>query len=207
MFDEVLFHLVALLVAVWAIFRGYRRGLTGMVTSVLGMAFGIVCANIFADGATEVCLGLFTSGSTAPGAIYLASNIGCGAIFFMVYFIFRSITGVIRAAMSLASGGLLNSLLGAAFCLFNYMLMLSIVYNVYVGMHPDSKLMRYGKADDGNICAAVMWFAPGCLGSESFSQFALEEQLREAKKISFNNLNVPDVIEYEMGYETYLCKF
>ena len=46
--------------------------------------------------------------------------------------------------------------------------------------------MRYGKADDGNICAFVVWLAPAALGSESFSQFAHEEQLREAKKISLN---------------------
>lgn len=197
MLDEVMFHLIAFGVAVWAIFRGYRRGLTGMVTSVLGMAFGIVCANIFADGAAELCLDLVPGGHKAPGALYLASNIGCGAVFYIVYVLFRSITGVIRAAMSLATGGLLNSLLGTAFCLFNYLLMLSIVYNVFVGLNPDSRLMHYGKADDGNICAAVMCIAPACLGSESFAEFAHEEQLREAKKISLNHLRGENVISRE----------
>ena len=44
--------------------------------------------------------------------------------------------------------------------------------------------MRYGRADDGNVIEAVMWIAPAALGSESFGDFAHEEQLRQARKIS-----------------------
>ena len=51
---DALFHIIAIIVAVLGVVRGYRRGLTGMVTSVFGLAFGVVCAHIFCDGAAEV---------------------------------------------------------------------------------------------------------------------------------------------------------
>lgn len=184
---DALFHIIALAVAAWGVIRGYRRGLTGMVTSVLGMAFGIVCSHIFCDGATEIVYGLIPVRGDDAGRRFLASNIACGAVFFLVYGVFRSVTGIIRAAMAGAGSGLLNSLLGTFFCVYNYLLMLSVGYNVFVGWNPESEMMRQGKADDGNIVSAVMWIAPAALGSESFADFAHQEQLRQARTISFNN--------------------
>lgn len=198
MFDDALFHLIALAVSAWGVLRGYRRGLTGVITSVLGMAFGIVCSHIFADAATDMALGIAGGAGSGNRGYYLASNLGCGAVFLIVYLIFRSLTGVIKAAMESTGGGLADSLLGSAFCLYNYLLMLSIGYNVFVGLRPESSLMKYGKDDDGNICAAVMWIAPAALGSESFAEFAHQEQLREAKKISCNLWPVENVLRTEV---------
>ena len=181
---EAVYHIIAIVVAAYGVVRGYRRGLTGMVTSVLGMAFGVVCAHIFCDGATEIVTTVMPDWLKARSGEYLASNVGAGLVFFIVYEIFRSVTGVIRAAMGAMPSGLLNSIIGAFFCVVNYLLMLSIVYNILVGWNPESVLMRYGKADDGNIIEAVMWIAPAALGSESFAEFAHRKQLEEARKIS-----------------------
>lgn len=188
--SDAIFHIIALAVAAWGVVVGYRRGLTGLVTSVLGMAFGVVCSHIFAEGVTATLEGwvstVFPHASEYSGSHYLASNLGCGAVYIGVFLLFRSITGIIRSAMEGFSSGLLNSLFGTFFCVTNYLLILSICYNVLVGMNPESSLMRYGNADDGNICSEVVWIAPAFLGSESFSEFAHERQLIEAKKISYN---------------------
>lgn len=183
---EALFHIIAIAIAILGVVRGYRHGLTGMVTSVLGLAFGVVCAHIFCEAAAEIAMNILPDSLTARSGYYLASNFGAGAVYFIVYELFRSITKVIRQALGTYSMGLMNSLLGAFFCLTNYLLMLSVVYNVWVGIDPTCGLMRYGRADDGNIIEGVMWIAPAALGSESFSEFAHEEQLRQARTISFN---------------------
>lgn len=197
--SDAIFHIVALAVAAWGVIVGYRQGLTGLVTSVLGMAFGIVCSHIFAEGVTEALqewvTTVFPQSSLYSEGRYLASNLGCGAVYFAVYFIFRSLTGVIRNAMESLGSGLLNSILGTLFCVVNYLLMLSIVYNIYVGMNPESPLMRHGQADDGNICSAVMAIGPACLGSESFDQFAHERQLRDARKISCSRQEIQPLAE------------
>ena len=184
---DALFHIMAIIFAALGVIRGYRRGLTGMVTSVLGLAFGVVCAHIFREAASGIASDILPHAWIARSGDYLASNLGCGAVFFIVYWVFSTVTKIIRLAMGDLGEGLLNSLIGAAFCVYNYLLMLSIVYNVMVGVKPESALMRYAKADDGNIVEAVMWIAPAALGSESFSDFAHQEQLREAKKISENS--------------------
>ena len=193
---DALFHIIAIIVAVLGVVRGYRRGLTGMVTSVFGLAFGVVCAHIFCDGAAEVVTDVLPSGLADRSGYYLTSNIGAGVVYLLIYYIFRSITKVIRQALESDGSGLLNSLTGAFFCVSNYLLMLSIAYNVGVGLNPSSQLMRHGRADDGNIIEAVMWIAPAALGSESFSEFALEEQLRHARTISLhdNRPTASDVI-------------
>ena len=184
--SDALYHIIAIVVAAYAVIRGYRAGLTGLVTSVLGMAFGVVCSHIFMSGATDIASSVIPDFFLDRGGIYLASNLGAGAVFAIVYSVFDTVTSIIRKAVSDLGSGLLDSLLGVAFCLVNYMLMLSIVYNILVGFNPDCALMRHGKSDDGNIIEAVLWIAPACLGSESFSEFAHEQQLREAKKISYN---------------------
>lgn len=184
---DALYHIIAILVAAYGVVKGYRRGLTGLVTSVLGLAFGIVCAHIFLDGASDLVASILPDRVYARSQNYLSSNLGAGIVFFAVYLLFESITKIIRSAMDSLGSGLLNSLMGAFFCVSNYLLMLSIAYNIIVGWNPESALMRHGKADDGNIIEAVMWIAPAALGSESFSEFAHEEQLRQARKISCNH--------------------
>lgn len=181
---DALFHIIAIFVALLGVVRGWRRGLTGLVTSVLGLAFGVVCAHIFCDAAGEIAEGILPRQLMARSGWYLASNLGAGAVYFLVFLLFSTITKVIRDALDDGSTALLNSLLGAIFCVANYLLMLSVAYNIGVGLNPEGRLMRYGRADDGNIIEAVMWIAPAALGSESFGEFAHEEQLRKARTIS-----------------------
>lgn len=183
---DALYHIIAICVATFAVVRGYRCGLTGLVTSVLGMAFGIVCAHIFLDASTEIACSVLPDTLLERGGDYLASNLGAGVVFAVVYSIFDAITAIIRKAMSDFGSGLLDSLLGVFFCVANYMLQLSIIYNILVGLNPESALMRHGKSDDGNIIEAVVWIAPACLGTISFDEFAHQEQLRAAKCISAN---------------------
>ncbi|MDE6810748.1 MAG: CvpA family protein, partial [Muribaculaceae bacterium] len=127
---DAIFHIIAIAVAAWGVIVGYRRGLTGLVTSVLGMAFGVVCSHIFSEGVTlfleDWVTSVFPHSAEYSGGRYLASNLGCGAIYVGVFVIFRSLTGIIRNAMDGFSSGLLNSLLGTIFCVANYLLILSI---------------------------------------------------------------------------------
>lgn len=192
-----MYHLAVIIVAILAIVRGYRRGLTGEVTSVLGLAFGVVCAHIFIPGFSGVIEGFIGASRLESGGSYLATNLAGAIIFFAVYLIFRSITGIVRSAMSMMGTSLLDSLLGALFCLFNYLLMLSAVMNVAVGWNPASPLMRDGRSDDGNVVALVIRIAPATLGAVGFDEFAHEVQLREARKISLNQDTPNDVIPLE----------
>ncbi|MDE6296047.1 MAG: CvpA family protein [Muribaculaceae bacterium] len=179
-----MYHLLIIVVALLAVVRGYRRGLTGQVTSVLGLAFGVICTHIFIPGVSDVIGSIIGRSHLEEGGEYLTGNIAALLIYGSVYLLFRSITGIVRQAARMLGTSLLDSLLGAAFCIFNYLLVLSMVLNVLVGYNPDSPLMRDGRSDDGNLVNLVLCIAPATLGSESFDDFAHRMQLRDARKIS-----------------------
>lgn len=188
-----MYHLLVIVVALLAVVRGYRRGLTGQVTSVLGLAFGVICTHIFLSGVTDFTSMLTGRESGNSAGEYLAENLAALLIYCGVYLLFRSITGIVRRAASMLGTSLLDSLLGASFCIFNYLLLLSLVFNVYVGFNPESSLMHDGRSDDGNLVNLVLRIAPATLGSESFEEFSHSMQLRDARKISYNqieNVNV-----------------
>lgn len=196
-----MYPLLIIIVAALAIVRGYRRGLTGQVTSVLGMAFGIICAHIFIPMLDNPITALISNQHIVTGGEYLITNLAGGIVFFITYFLFRTITGIIRMALKALGTSLLDSILGAVFCMVNYMLMLSICLNVAIGWNPESVLMHDARADDGNVVSLTVTIAPACLGSESFADFAHTCQLRDAKKISANfmsGLNV-ETITQEYG--------
>lgn len=181
-----MYHLLVIVVAALAVVRGYRRGLTGQVTSVLGLAFGVVCAHIFIPAVSPLVAATVGGSHMAAGGEYLATNLAGLLIYGVIYLLFNATTRIIRAAMSNFGNSLLDSVLGALFCMCNYLLMLSMLFNVAVGWTPDGPLMHDARADDGNVVSLVIRIAPPTLGAESFDDFAHEVQLREAKKISRN---------------------
>lgn len=193
-----MYHLLVIIVALLAIVRGYRRGLTGQVTSVLGLAFGVVCCHIFIPGMTGFFDGWHMIGHFRDGGEYLTSNLSGAIIFFGVYFLFRSITGILRKAADQLGTSLLDSIIGAVFCLYNYLLMLSIAFNVAVGWNTESSLMHDGRSDDGNLVNIVLRIGPAALGSVTFGEFSHEMQLRDARKISCNLDASSDVVNIEL---------
>ena len=51
MMHAAAFHIIVIAVAAVAVVRGWRRGLSGQAASVLGFAFGTVCAHVMAPWA------------------------------------------------------------------------------------------------------------------------------------------------------------
>ena len=179
-----MYHLAVIILTAVAVVRGYRRGLTGQVTSVLGMAFGVVCAHIFMPGLSDMLAEILPASRLEYGGAYLTENLAVGLVFFVVYGVFRSVTGVISGLLRGLGTNLLDSLLGAIYCSTLWLSMLSMLFNVAVGWTPGSSLLHDAEADDGNVVRLVTSISPAMLGSESLADFAHEVQLREAKKIS-----------------------
>lgn len=114
---------------------------------------------------------------------YIYSVFATGIIYLAVYGVVSVCTGFFRIIFR-GAPGLAGSLMGSVFCLVSNMLLLSVFYNIWLGMKPHSDLMKYAKADDGNIVEAAMLLSPTLLGGESVSDLAHTMQLEEAKSIS-----------------------
>lgn len=184
--SEAAYHIIVIVVAAVALFKGFRSGFTGQISGILGFAFGTVCCHVFGEDAEQMLRGILPSIAEVPGNTFIYSVMSVAVVYLVVFLIFRMLTGVLRSAMQVFGLGLLDRLFGSAFCMVKYLLFLSIVYNIIVCINPYSPLMKYANADDGNVVECVMLLAPEFLGCYSFADLSHILQLREARRISCN---------------------
>ena len=180
-----LFYLgIVLLVALVSLAIGFRRGITMQISSVLGLAFGAVAARVLSPEFSDQFQWVekFTP---APEFNEFAVNLVCSAVIYaVVYAIFSLISKIMQGALSVFEVGMFNRLLGAFFSLLKNLLWLSLFLNIIICFKAESGLLRYERANDGNLVASVMELTPvilGCYGGEDFAHF---HQLKEAKSIS-----------------------
>ena len=184
--NNLAYAVLVLVVALWSIFRGFRLGITRQLSSLLGLAFGSVCARVFTS---QYCMyaDKLVRGIAEPHYVGLVSNLVCAVcIFIIVFLLFNLTKGIFRRIMSVFHVGILNRMIGSFFCLVCNLLWLSIFFNLLICLRPDSGLMLYEKSDDGNMIAAVMAMTPAILGCRGAEDYAHEVQLREASTISRN---------------------
>lgn len=168
----------------WGLLSGFRRGMAGQVCSLLGMAFGIVCARALMEDAEEVLRMLFPFLTGHVGSGFIYSTLAAGGVYVIVYVLFTTLTRTLRNVLRMFHVGILDSMAGAFFGALKYLVVLSIVFNCIVCVNPGSVLVKSSSDSDGNLLGGVMAIAPGILGSLSCSDFALLLQLHEARKIS-----------------------
>lgn len=183
-----LYFIAVLAVALVAVFRGFRAGFIGCVADVLGLGFGITCARMFGEPVEAWLRGVFTSWGAGVTGDFAYSLTAATLIFVATFIVFRFIGQVLKAAMSVIHVGTFNSLAGCLFCLMEYLLFLSLAFNLFIAVSPRSPLMKTATADDGNIVRETMFLAPALLGCGNFEELAHRIQLEDARKISENRL-------------------
>lgn len=190
-----IYQVIVLIVAAYALMKGFRRGIAGQICGVMGMAFAIVCSYLFSGEVAENLRMVFPKTGNYPFPSFLYSIVASALIYTFVYYCFKIFTRILRNAMRIFRLGMLDKLAGAAFSLFKYMLGLSLIYNLILCVKPDSPLMQYSRADDGNMVASVLMLAPDILGSLSVEDLSHAMQLLDAKKISCNFKSSNSVID------------
>ena len=195
--SDLLYHILIFAVAFIALSKGFKSGFTGQVCGILGFAFGIVCAHIFSPQGESFYRMILPGIRNCVGASFIYSLLSAVSIYAIVFYIFKAFTKVLRSAMEVFHVGMLDSILGAAFSLVKYLLVLSIFLNLLLCVSPNSTLMKYARADDGNIVEGVVLLAPALLGCFSAEDLSHILQLMEAKKISCNRSSQPVVIKNE----------
>lgn len=178
------YHIIVVVVALVAMIRGYRSGLTREVSGVLGVAFGIVAGRILGPD-IDLWLRSWMPGICHPVARqFFFSTLGAALPFCVCVVMFSLLTGILNAAMSLFHIGILNSLAGAVFSLLKWLMMLSLLFDLAATRDLDSPLIRCSRHDDGNLVEEVMQLAPAVLGSMPAQEFMHQVQLWEASRIS-----------------------
>lgn len=190
----MIYPLILILVLLLAVWRGWRKGMIYQVASLLGLGFGIVAARMFADAAmpvAEIFIPAEKSEDSADSILmrdYLTATLAAALVFSFVYLAFRLFAGLLNSALKLLHMGAVNSILGAAFNLCKWVLIMSIVLNLWLGLNPDSGLLKPCTDGDGNIVELVMGVAPAMLDTESPEELEYAIRIEQARQLEAANL-------------------
>lgn len=178
------YHIIVIIVAVWGILTGYRKGLLRQTGGVLGVAFGIVAARSLAPEFLPMVDHWLPPLITGFKRDFLLQTLTVGMIYLVSYSFVQACCIPINKLMIFLGGGIINKLAGAVFRTFKYLLMISILYNIIIDICPDTGLAKSSRLHDGNVVEGVIQIAPAVLGFPGGEEVAFRQQLEDAKKIS-----------------------
>lgn len=190
------YHIILFIVAIVGLFVGFRKGLISQLAGVLGVILGILAVHLFSDSVEPTVRQYFTSLQGSFFEDYAYNVLTAGLIFIAVYALLQLTSFLFKSILGMMNLGILNSLLGSLFCLFKFMLIMSVVFNIILSIDNESSLSEYCDADDGNIVGVVMGMAPTLFSTESPDDLLYIKQKEEAKSISQNNFVNNDVYRY-----------
>lgn len=181
---EAIYHILVIAVALVAIMRGFRRGLTRQVSGVLGFVFGIVAARSLAPDFMIWLEGWMPRFYHPVAKTFFFSTLSYGLIWCAFMLAFSMLTGILNIVLGYIPVGIMNSIGGAVFTLLKYLMFLSLLFDLALCRPFDSPLMHCARHDDGNLVDGVIRLAPALLGSMSAEEYVLKVQLWEARSIS-----------------------
>ncbi|MCH5214634.1 MAG: CvpA family protein [Muribaculaceae bacterium] len=179
-----LYHIIIIIVVVWSVITGYHKGFMRQLGMVVSVAFGIVISRIFSPGClpyVEEFVPEFVAGFKRP---FVVQTLTSGLLFVVsggVMFLITLPLAMLSKAFSL---GILNSMGGALFRGFLFLLLVSLLYNLIADMAPRSSITQSSRQHDGNLVEGVTKIAPAILGFPGAEEVGYMQQLEDAKKIS-----------------------
>lgn len=182
--NDAFYQLLVIAVAIVAMFRGFRSGLTGQVSDLIGFVFGIVAARTVGPEVAEWLQTWMPRYYHPVARTFFFEILAYGTVWGLCVIVFSLLVGVLNKILGVLPGGLMNSIAGAAFSLLKYLMCLSLLFDLAICRPFGSPLMHCAAHDDGNLVDGVIRLAPEFLGTMSAEDYVLQVQLWEARKIS-----------------------
>lgn len=154
--------IVLLVILGAATLYGLYKGLIGQIASLGGIVLGIIACRCLCDRVADLMQQL------APEALAdrtIAMIVGCVLLYLLVYFTVGLFAGLIRKLTHALLLGWLDHLLGAVLGLFKWMILLSIVLNLWYFISPESPVFHSCTLLNGRLLPAIIRLAPQLLGA------------------------------------------
>ncbi len=148
---------IILIVFVGAVAYGFYRGVIVQVGAVAAILFAVVLCRLGGEPLAE-----FIAGDDAPSSLDL---VVAKVIAFVVgYLSVRVVASLFKKATHALSLGGLDRLGGVVFSLFQWMLVLSLLINLWLVIKPDPPLSELSTLANGHAAPAIVRLAPAVLG-------------------------------------------
>ncbi len=136
----IVLDIIIVLVAVVCLFFGYRKGIISQLCSLIAIVIGVLACQAFGDEATKIvgaCTGVDIANHSTQGyfAVAVVAHVG---LFLVVWLGVWLVSHLINATIRVAHLSEINSFLGAPFMSFKWLLVISILLNVWKAIVPQS---------------------------------------------------------------------
>lgn len=160
------FDILLVIVVVVAAVMGYRKGIIMQIAAIGGLVAGVLLCRIGGDEAAVFVAGLraHSEGVDVPCPGYFDKAAANIALFALGNIAVRIVARVCRKVTRVLALGLLDRLAGAAFTLFEWLLVFSLCMNVYFMVKPETKTAELSTIENGRVAEAVLSLGPAVLG-------------------------------------------
>lgn len=153
--------IITIIVFAAAIILGAIKGIVKQLGSFAAVVLSIIACRIFSEPATAIAARILGVSETDSALNhYTCAIIGCAAVFLIVWLLVWMVARLIHRVVTAVKLGPLNSIAGALFMAFKWMLVLSLAFNAWLALAPDSPAV----ARPSQIVDAVESLAPATLG-------------------------------------------
>lgn len=175
-----LIDIIILIIAVAGLVLGYTKGFIGQLSTICGIVLGIISCHLWGDWATRVLVEIVPEAAGWPSPEYTTAIVANIVLFLIVYLGIKVVGAMFKSALSKLHLGAIDSLAGAIFCAFKYLLVASIVLNVAYVAIPGSWIDTRGSLPQ----RITMNLAPALLGVETLPRILedLNQTLEDNKK-------------------------
>lgn len=161
---------IILIITVVGLVWGYLKGLIGQVTTICGIVLGITACHLWGNWCTSVLIEIIPESANWPEPKYTTSAIANIVLFLFMYLSTKVIGAMCQSIVTKLHIGIIDRLAGALFCVFKYMLIVSIILNVWYMLSPDNTLFTKRHALNNIPFQITMNIAPALLGVNSLPQ-------------------------------------
>lgn len=155
--------ILIILLFIGSIIYGLARGVIVQLGSVGGILGGIVLCRLFGTALTN----LFVGSESTPNEVYVAGVFANVILFLAGYLSIRVVAHLVKSVASKLRLTPIDRVCGAAFSLFEWFFLFSLLLNVWQAVDKKSDVTGGSKLFEGRTAAAVIDFAPMVVGSET----------------------------------------
>lgn len=157
--------IVVMAVVIVAAIYGYYKGILSQMGALAGIIGGVICCRLFGDDLAVFLNNHFAdSTETRATTLFLNNVVAHVFIFVAAYFGTRFLASLMSATLKKIKLGIINRIAGAVFAPVYWLVILSIVLNIWIALFPTTKLV---KSSNGVATEVVVNLAPDILGSEA----------------------------------------
>lgn len=154
--------LIILFAIAWVV--GYSNGFVSQLTSLCAILVAILAVWVGGSSATDIVAKFMGVDGESTLSHFSAAVVGCGLLFILTWFCVWFLGRTLTKTLNIVRLGFVNNIGGALFMMFKYLIVISLVLNLWQVVAPTSSVFYSSRLLDGRIFQGIMDFCPWLLG-------------------------------------------